>query len=341
VHQNIYTQDAHTNTGTDQDTIIEQSTSHCSSDKEYLGERINATGHDAGIRPGEYSHQHHSVKDLKDVDRQHNITCKSRRDESHTLVEETDKLSDKNFIPAQVKRQRKSVEVCKNENQSGDTIDWEEDDNPWLGCVCSKIHEIPTPVFWIQCDNCEAWYSCSPDCIGFDKNEAEMKLKWECPACTSFTSNAQIFKTDRIGFDATNSKYCTVGLISETESEHRSLSTEKTNQDAHKNYEHSVVKKKKEKEIDITLEIEQGSKPLPLGTIVNILSRTWVGSNKPGGVASILAWRSLENKIVYDVKYILGGREFSIKSKYVSVNEKMTNFSSPSGSTRRSRKILI
>jgi hypothetical protein len=63
--------------------------------------------------------------------------------------------------------------------------EWEEDDNPWAGCVCGEIHESPTVVFWIQCEGCEAWYNVAESCVGFDEEAAQSKSHWNCRACPS------------------------------------------------------------------------------------------------------------------------------------------------------------
>ena len=60
--------------------------------------------------------------------------------------------------------------------------DWENDDNPWVGCVCGKIHEAPSVVFWIQCEACDTWCNVAPACVGFDEDEATFKT-WTCRAC--------------------------------------------------------------------------------------------------------------------------------------------------------------
>ena len=60
--------------------------------------------------------------------------------------------------------------------------DWENDDNPWIGCVCGKIHAAPAVVFWIQCESCDTWCNVAPACVGFDEDEAKFKT-WTCRAC--------------------------------------------------------------------------------------------------------------------------------------------------------------
>lgn len=60
---------------------------------------------------------------------------------------------------------------------------WEGEDVPWLGCVCEKIHQRPSRVFWIQCEGaCRAWYNVAVKCVGFDENQAN-RVSWTCPEC--------------------------------------------------------------------------------------------------------------------------------------------------------------
>ena len=57
------------------------------------------------------------------------------------------------------------------------------DENPWLGCVCGRTHPLPIKVFWIQCEECDAWYNVAEDCIGFDEKAAEGIDEWRCWSC--------------------------------------------------------------------------------------------------------------------------------------------------------------
>ena len=34
---------------------------------------------------------------------------------------------------------------------------WDDDEDPWLGCICGETHVKPCVVFWIQCDSCDTW----------------------------------------------------------------------------------------------------------------------------------------------------------------------------------------
>jgi len=155
--------------------------------------------------------------------------------------------------------------------------EWDDDSNPWLGCVCGETHESPMPVFWIQCDSCDAWFNCAAHCVGFSKEDAGRKGDWKCSDCLPLDITAQNIKSN-----------------------------------------HSAI-------------------PFAVGTVVDVEDRTWSGSNKPGGVAKVVAHHIFSDCITYDVKYILESRTENVESQYVSVNySMMTSFMSPSKSTRSS-----
>ena len=46
-----------------------------------------------------------------------------------------------------------------------DDCEGDDDENPWLGCVCGKTHPRPIKVFWVQCEICEAWYNVAEECL--------------------------------------------------------------------------------------------------------------------------------------------------------------------------------
>ena len=69
--------------------------------------------------------------------------------------------------------------------------EWDDDSNPWLGCVCGQTHGSPIPVFWLQCDACDAWYNVASQCIGFDEAQVHSTNYWSCPDCTDADSQLQ------------------------------------------------------------------------------------------------------------------------------------------------------
>lgn len=189
--------------------------------------------------------------------------------------------------------------ISSNENNQDD---WSNDENPWLGCICGETHEKPESVFWIQCDSCDAWYNCAPKCIGFSEDEAQQKDDWQCPECLQ--SNE----------------------VSPTKT-HRELDQSDLNINVTPNQK------------DINKIQNDSNNCFSVGTVVEIEDRTWVGSNKPGGVAKIIASRKKDGELFYDVHYILESRkEFNIEAEFIKFNENVSpGFSSPANGTRLSR----
>ncbi len=71
-----------------------------------------------------------------------------------------------------------------------------------------------------------------------------------------------------------------------------------------------------------------------IGVLVNVVSRTWPGINKPGGVGRITDINYKEEVMCVDVEYILGGTDKSVELEYV----KKHVFEQEEGrSSRRSR----
>jgi hypothetical protein len=62
---------------------------------------------------------------------------------------------------------------------------WEEEDDPWIDCVCGESHETDVSMFWIQCDLCRTWLHVSSECVGFDEKEAKKLKKWVCNVCSA------------------------------------------------------------------------------------------------------------------------------------------------------------
>eukprot|EP00557_Chaetoceros_sp_GSL56_P012377 CAMPEP_0176480022 /NCGR_PEP_ID=MMETSP0200_2-20121128/2056_1 /TAXON_ID=947934 /ORGANISM="Chaetoceros sp., Strain GSL56" /LENGTH=411 /DNA_ID=CAMNT_0017876115 /DNA_START=1345 /DNA_END=2580 /DNA_ORIENTATION=- len=83
---------------------------------------------------------------------------------------------------------------------------------------------------------------------------------------------------------------------------------------------------------------KKGESAIHLGSVVDVQDRTWVGSNKPGGVAKVVDVHVDHNdhSITYDVKYVLENRtEKNIESEYISLNRSMMDdFGSPIRTTR-------
>jgi hypothetical protein len=57
------------------------------------------------------------------------------------------------------------------------------------------------------------------------------------------------------------------------------------------------------------------------GTIVQVQDRCWPGMNKPGGVARVTKMYHVDAATVYDMTYVLGGRERQVEAVFVSEQE--------------------
>jgi hypothetical protein len=75
------------------------------------------------------------------------------------------------------------------------------------------------------------------------------------------------------------------------------------------------------------------ARPLEVGTIVTVQSRTWPGMNKLGGVARITRVHEEGSSLSYDVTYVLGGKEKGVEAIFVSVDEKMEESVGSPGAT--------
>lgn len=68
-----------------------------------------------------------------------------------------------------------SATMALNRNSKGNAL---------RDCVCSAKHnDQGDQVFWVQCDNCFAWYYASSRCLGFSKQEAKYVGRWTCREC--------------------------------------------------------------------------------------------------------------------------------------------------------------
>lgn len=218
-----------------------------------------------------------------------------KKEQDNTLSDETTKHSRSSFHSTHRDSNRKESKDTSSSNNSctDDTdVEWDSDSNPWLGCVCGETHEKPVPVFWVQCDSCDAWYNCSSSCVGFTEDEAKKINDWMCPDC---------LLTEK-------------GMIS--------------------NYDLS----KDNKPLKSPFGNNKNSKSaIQIGSIVDVQDRTWIGSNKPGGVAKVIDVHiDSDDCITYDVKYVLENRtEKNIESEYIFLNcSMMDDLASPCRKTR-------
>lgn len=63
-------------------------------------------------------------------------------------------------------------------------------------------------------------------------------------------------------------------------------------------------------------------KILPVGTLVKVAERVWIGCNKAGGIGTVNDYtHDEEGSVLYDVKYVLGGRERGIHCRWVVAHD--------------------
>ena len=244
--------------------------------------------------------------------------------------------------------------------------EWEEDENPWLGCICGETHEKPISVFWIQCDSCDAWYNCAPHCIGFSKHEAQLRDKWQCPDCSSTVEdevstnlestevaihNCSVEMTpkgeNKAGTSTINTDKSTVSSVDKEVQIHNCIVDMTPIGENNRIVDMTPIGENNLDGGGGTTSIIEKPPLLRAGTIVEVADRTWVGSNKPGGIAKIIDVHiepneeddNLDDEVFYDVQYILESRkEYDVESDFISINQNvLPGFSSPAGSTRSTR----
>lgn len=220
-------------------------------------------------------------------------------DESSKSEENTGRLLTMPCKSKVLPNQAKKTHPADVGSSDGEEPEWDDDSNPWLGCICGDTHESPTPVFWVQCDSCDAWYNCSSACVGFSKQEATKRNDWECPGCAPFDA------------DAVPKKYSSIDMITPARAK-----------SAHE-YE----------------ELGHEKEPIPIGTIVDVEDRTWSGSYKYGGVAKVCGFNVGDGIFYDVRYVLDNRVETNLDSKYVSVNlALMTDFASPRSTRSTERK---
>ena len=138
-------------------------------------------------------HQHSSKPKALDRYRKH---VDDPSDYSESEDEEPRRNSSTRHYP---KPNKTGKENCRRSNGNSKSVDTDysdessafnsqeedenDDENPWLGCVCGRTHPPPIKVFWIQCESCEAWYNVAEGCIGFNSEDANSLEEWSCWAC--------------------------------------------------------------------------------------------------------------------------------------------------------------
>ena len=78
-----------------------------------------------------------------------------------------------------------------------------------------------------------------------------------------------------------------------------------------------------------------------IGTIVHVEDRCWPGVNKQGGVARITKVHRDGGAILYDVAYVLGGKETRVEAVFLSLQEDQQKRRSPSCKDELSPDLLV
>jgi len=192
---------------------------------------------------------------------------------------------DSEKIDANVAEKTDAAESIPDETDLDMEENYESDENPWLPCICGSDHKSQyETLFWIQCDECEAWYNCAPSCIGFSRKEVNDIKTWECPDCNPIPIVISSNKSN-------NKEHNVPNDILET------VTPQKRN----------------------TSDCDRH--PLAIGTIVRVEDRSWMpGRYLGGGVAKILKYKNENDDHLYDVQYIHGGKENSVEAEYVSID---------------------
>ena len=113
------------------------------------------------------------------------IEEESSDDESEVLPKRKRSVTKRKVVQPSVKDDDDSL-VNSDTDNDDDNQQWKdgnEEDDPWLGCVCGQTHPHPIKVFWVQCEGCDAWYNVAEECVGFDADAAEGLDEWRCWAC--------------------------------------------------------------------------------------------------------------------------------------------------------------
>ena len=234
-----------------------------------------------------------------------------------------------------------------------DTDEWENDDNPWLGCVCGKTHPTSIAVFWIQCDSCEAWYNVTQICVGFSEEEAKQIEKWGCWGCSPPPFSEEYFghlsktslnmdKHSEVVYKESD-KYKRSPIDCGSQNDTESSPSNTKGQQGPDRHPCTPVHTK----IDCTDFFDSSESSctiLPVGAIVEVAARTWPGSNKLGGVARITKQhKSNSGDISYNVRYVLGGTECGVLQKFIKSYGEVddtSGFATPSSIETRSLRRL-
>ena len=194
------------------------------------------------------------------------------------------------------------------------------------GCICGTTHK-KLPVFWIQCDDCAAWYCNAEKCAGMTKAEADVLDSWLCLACdecvpTSIANGGprQTVNTSKdVVHEAiddhddkaapTSGHVRSEPLDGDTEMRSEFHFDEGLNDSLVREAEH----------VTGAMSPSSRSEVFAKDLVVYVEEHAWTGVDNPAGIAKILDSRIDDDGYrVYDIRYVVGGTRKNVEAKYIS-----------------------
>ena len=183
--------------------------------------------------------------------------------------------------------------------------DSDDDGNPACGCVCGTIHGGQFVVFWIQCDECCAWYNVARKCVGFTEEEAHRRGKWSCWACAPPEDVSEDEVVDADDGDETEAS---------EEDGHSSDGSPETN------FLRKI--KRRRKPIELPPQNDDPNYVIPKGTFVEVDRE---GSNLYGGMGKVVdSFLDEDGDRYYSIKYVIEGYlDKPIYPEYINIRQDM------------------
>ena len=214
-------------------------------------------------------------------------------------------------------------------------------DEPWMGCVCGETHPEPIVVFWIQCDFCRAWYNVSEKCVGFDEIRAKTVKEWTCQSCKILDKRNSSSKSSE-SYKSNSTSLLPLRL---SESENQKSQTGSSQSHVDRSHSKIIDTREHTEHLDSQTVRTPDQKDsvfddFKVGDWVSVEARTWPGINKLGGVGKVeRIYYDEDGDKVYDVSYILGGREKGILEEFVHLH--VSDSPSSVGARKRQTKEII
>ena len=157
--------------------------------------------------------------------------------------------------------------------------------------MCGELHDRGTRVFWVQCDDCQSWYNVAERCIGMSVEETGKLQRWCCWACeVPASSNVEGSPARKEGSsDTLNSQ-----------NPHKELTNDANDSGGDEKISFQFVH----------------------GDMVYVREHAWPGVDNPGGIAQVLeAYEDEDEDVLYDIKYIVGGKKKGVLEEYLSPHQ--------------------